>query len=277
MSVKAGYLCRDGRASAAMGVGDVGPMQLDLLPMPVVALIFAVAGLVASLVVGWLAARFSPFRHDTDLFDTYEPAKLIGGLLALFMVFVLTQSMNYYRAAEAATSKEAGDVLQLDHALAGTTAGVAARVRLREYVRSVIDQEWPAMQRLQASEATQRRLDLLLQAVSDVLTSDAAGARLRNVQKNIDDLEDDRTARIGAAESGLPPALWWTISAHFALLAAAMFLIRPDRRQARTFPLYVIGLSLLAALLFMIDGPYQGSFSVSPRPLANALARLAAV
>ena len=261
-----------------MGVGDVGPMQLDLLPMPVVALIFAAMGLVAAVLIGWLAARFSPFRHDTDQFDAYEPAKLIGGLLALFMVFVLTQSMNYYRAAEVATAKEAGDVLQLDHALAGTVpaVGALARIQLREYVQSIIDQEWPAMQRLQASEATQHKLDLLLQAVSDVLTNDAAGARLRNVQKNIDDLEDDRTARIGAAESGLPPALWWTISAHFALLAAAMFLIRPDRRQARTFPLYVIGLSLLAALLFMIDGPYQGSFSVSPRPLANALARLAA-
>ena len=255
-------------------------MQLELLPMPVVALVFAATGLAATLLIGRLAARFSPFRNDTECqFDAYEPAKLIGGLMALFMVFVLTQSMNYFRAAEAATSKEAGDMLQLDHSLAGTApvAGTLARLQLREYVRSVIDQEWPAMQRSQASEETRRKLDQLLQAVSDVLSSDAAGARLRNVQKNIDDLEDDRTARIGAAESGLPSALWWTISANFVLLAVAMFLVRPDRRQAKTFPLYVVGLSLLAALLFMIDEPYRGSFSVSPRPLSNALVRLAAV
>ena len=54
------------------------------------------------------------------------------------------------------------------------------------------------MQRSLPSGDTERRLDLLQGAVSLVLINDPAAA-FRNVQKNFDDVEDDRTARHGSA------------------------------------------------------------------------------
>ena len=39
------------------------------------------------------------------------------------------------------------------------------------------------------------------------------GAALLGAQKNYDDTEDDRTRRLGTAESGLPVPLWGTIAA----------------------------------------------------------------
>ncbi len=255
-------------------------MQLNLLPVPVVAALFVIGGLGAAASAGAASARLFPRTAEPSVkSDAFEVFKLIGSILALFMIFVMTQCMTYYRAAEVATAKEAGDVLQLDHALAAVTPShdSVARLRLQAYVRSLIEQEWPAMQRDVASGESERKLDLLQQAVSEVLSEYPATAELRAVQKNFDDLEDDRTARIGTAKGGVPDALWWTISALFMLLLGTIALLRLDIREFRTHGLYVVSLLLLAALLFMLDGPYRGTLSVSSLPLQHALSRFAAL
>lgn len=246
-------------------------------PMPVVVAMAAAAGLAAAALIGVLASRFSPFRADTDAQSTiYDVAKLIGGVIGLFMLFSLTQGMNYYRSAEIATYKEAGDLLQLDHALAGIPAmqGEPARRALHEYGRLLVEREWPAMRHLRGSEHAEHGLERLQHAVSEVLSGAPEAAALRSVQKNFEDIEDDRTTRIGAAESGVPTALWWTLAGMFGLLAISLFFMAPDKVQFRIFALYLASLSMLAALLFMVDGPYRGSFSVSPSPVQHALARM---
>jgi uncharacterized membrane protein len=252
-------------------------MDLSSWPMPLVAVTAAFAAIAATALIGALSRRFSPCRHDLEInAATYDVAKLIGGIIGLFMLFALTQGMNYYRAAEVATYKEAGDMLQLDRALAGIELPFSdsARFALHAYGRSLIDDEWPAMRHLLGSEGTEKKLDLLQLAVSQVLSSAPAAAVLRGVQKNLEDVEDDRTARIGAAGSGVPKALWWTLSGMSGILGATLFFVKSDTRQFSGFALYLASLAMLAALLFMVDGPYRGSFSVSSDPLQHAVTRM---
>ena len=254
-------------------------MLISFWPVPFIVLLFVVAGLAAMGAIGALSVRFSLFRTDPDARSSaYDLSKLVGSVIGLVLIFMLTQGMNYYREAEAAVSKEAGDILQLDHALAGVspTAGAPARLRLLDYVRSVIEQEWPAMQRSTDSEATERAMEALQASVRTVLTTDPSGATLLRVQKNLDDIEDDRTRRLGAADSGLPVPLWGTIGLLFVLLGASLLFMEPTTAQFRGFALYVTCLTVMAALLFAVDDPYRGDFSISPRLLQRSLARIAA-
>ena len=139
-------------------------MLITFWPIPFVVILFVLTGLAAVAGIGALSAWFSLARTDSDAQSSaYDLAKLIGNVVGLFLIFMLTQGMNYYREAEIAVSKESGDILQLDHALAGVTpvSGAPARLRLQDYVRSVIEQEWPAMRHSVASNETERALGQL--------------------------------------------------------------------------------------------------------------------
>lgn len=253
-------------------------MQLSSWPVPAIAAAAILCGLIAMALIGLLAARFSPWReHPDGQVAALDTAKLVGGLLGLFLIFLLSQGMTYFREAEVATAREAGNLLQLDRALAGTAPGDAdpARRLLHGYVSSVVQQEWPEMRRhSRGSEDTELALTRLGEGVAAILARDPAAAALHNLQKNLDDIEDDRTARIGRAESGLPAALWQTVAVLFTLFAIALFLLDPAARPFRVLSLYTAGLFLLVALLFMADGAYRGEFSVGPAPLQRALTRM---
>ena len=112
--------------------------------------------------------------------------------------------------------------------------------------------------------------------MSRVLLADPSGATLLRVQKNFDDIEDDRTRRLGAADSGLPVPLWGAIGVLFALLGVSLLFVEPRTAQFRGFAIYVTCLAVIAALLFSVDDPYRGEFSVSPQLLQRSLARIAA-
>ena len=207
---------------------------------------------------------------------SYDVFKILASLVGIFLVFLLVQGMNHLRDAELAVSREAGNILQLDHALAGipSPAAVQARSRLQEYVRSVVTREWPAMKRGDSSPDTQAALDRLQAAVNDVLAQEPERATSRLVQRNFNDVEDDRTSREGVAEHDLLSALWEIVAGLLLLLVCDAALLNPALAETKILGFYVAGLALLIALLVCIDGPYRGDFSVSVRPLQQALSAI---
>ncbi len=247
--------------------------------LPVMPLIFAAALPGAVLLAPVLYTRLSGRaasreRHDAAL----EVWKLMGTLTAVFLTFLLVQSMNYFRDAEVAVSREAGNVLQLDHALEAfpPAKGSAARARLRDYTRSVITQEWPAMLRGADSPATAAAMQALQQAVAALLETDPDQSARHDLRKNMNDVEDDRAAREGTAGGSLPTALWMVASGLFALILMTVSQLQAGQHITRMVALHATGLALLAALLFVMDGPYKGYVSVSPRALQKVLVTISA-
>ena len=247
---------------------------LSLTPLAFVAL-FPIAVLLAPLVRTRLTRRpASAEQHDAAL----EVWKFMGTLTAVFLIFLLVQSMNYFREAEVAVSREAGNIVQLDRALAtvGPAQSGTARIRLRDYTSSVIAQEWPAMLRGEDSPPTAAALQRLQDVIASVLTSDPDQAARHQVLKNFNDVEDDRSGRAGTAGGSLPPALWCIASGLFALIITTVSYLDAAKVVSRMVALHATGLALLASLLFIMDGPYKGYVSVSPRPLEKALVLITA-
>lgn len=205
--------------------------------------------------------------------SVYDVCKLVGGVIGLFLIFNLTQSMGSFRQAEVATSHEATDLLQLSHVLNAEPAlADETQTALRAYMESLIHSEWQAMRAGRADPQTEARLTVLRQAVARLIARED-GPRRREVLRSFEDVEDDRASRLGAARS-LPGGMWSMVVGLFALLAACLALLDGRGRPFQTFSLYVACLCLLAALLFLADGPYLGSFSVAADPIVHALTRL---
>jgi len=243
---------------------------------PNVAIVLSFAGLLLVLLaVAQRLGRLLP-RDDGQearaiaALDTF---KVLGPLAGVFLSFLLVQAIGQFRAADVNVSREAADIYQLDRALSGAasvTDARPARIALRAYLRSVVGTEWPAMQHGVDSPETAQALARLQQAADAMMESLPSEVRFANdIDKNLDDVQDDRATRLGIAHGGLPPIMWAVLAALLTLLfACAAFLQGAAARHPLPI-LYIAGLGLLSALLFIMDRPFQGELSVSPAPLVK--------
>jgi hypothetical protein len=248
---------------------------MTLLPS-LAPLLFAVAFPVIVWQAPILRARlFGPCtqeRHDAAL----EVWKMMATLTTVFLVFLLVQSMGYYRDAEVAAAKEAANLMQLDRALANSGQGQDSpvRTRLRDYARGVIEDEWPAMLAGVDSEAMNQTVRTLQQSIGELVANQPERAARQDVLRYLNDVEDDRAARLGAANNSVPSALWVIGGSLLALLLFTVAHLSPERMVTKMVIVHAAGLAMLAALLFVMDGPLKGAVSVAPRAMQKSSALL---
>ncbi|WP_454915057.1 bestrophin-like domain [Xanthobacter sediminis] len=247
--------------------------QIAQWPNVVIALSFAGLMLLLLMVVRRLGRLLPQTGQDERALAALDTFKVLGPLAGVFLSFSLVQAIGQFRTADVNVSREAANIYQLDRALAGAaslTDTRPARLALRAYLRHVVSHEWPAMQEGVDSVETAQALAHLQQAIDAMMESLPSEVRFSNdIDKNLDDLQDDRATRLGIARGGLPAIMWSVLAALLMLLfACAAFLQGSASRHPLPF-LYIVGLGLLSALLFIMDRPFQGELSVSPAALVK--------
>lgn len=242
---------------------------------PNVAIVLSFAGLllVLLLIVRRLGRLLPQAGEETHVLAALDTFKVLGPLAGVFLSFSLVQAIGQFRAADVAVSREAADVYQLDRALQGAAALTdtrPARLALRAYLRHVVSHEWPAMQQgadsLETAQAL-ARLQLQSDAMIESLPSEVRFSN--DIDKNLDDVQDDRATRLGIAHGGLPGIMWSVLAAMLTLLFACAAFLQGSAARHPLPVLYIAGLGLLSALLFIMDRPFQGELSVSPAPLVK--------
>ncbi|WP_072572622.1 DUF4239 domain-containing protein [Granulibacter bethesdensis] len=265
-----------------MEAADFSANTLAQWPNIVIIGIFCGVLVIAQYLVQFLAKRiFSATtlaEHNVSALDTF---RVLGPLAGVFISFSLVQGIAEYRASERQISLEATDAYQLDRALAGTDLGDKAnpaRLALRAYIQSVVTEEWNGLREgktvaLVASQTMQA----LQEQVESLVNQLPPSLRIANdIDKNFDDLQEDRAKRLAVARGGLPSIMWWVLGMlMLLLLICSAFLARPNRIYIHPLPtLFMAGLGIMCGLLFIIDRPYQGELCVSPAPLVKVLKQL---
>lgn len=249
---------------------------------PNILVVFTFAGTMLALVFAAhaLGERLLPKGEREALSHAaLDTLKVLGPLTGLFLSFSLVQSITQFRAADMNVIREAADISQLDRALAGAPLpeeSRAARLALRDYVHHVATDEWAGLRAgtldvPQAADALAR----LQQAVEALVARLPPEQRTFNdVDKNFDDVQDDRAGRLAVAHGGLPDVMWWVLALLFALTFACTGCLQGAMARHPLPMLYITGLGLLAALLFIMDRPFQGEPSISPAPLLKVQGQL---
>ncbi len=206
-----------------------------------------------------------------------EAYKIIVTFSAILLSFSLVQAQATMRAVEAAVSREAGVMNQLDRVLQRYDTPATTRIRplLRDYIRSVAHDEWPALQGGTGSPATAQRLATLTQALQQseggVPTKPTLYAEMLRQADSLSDLRQDRIDISGA---GLPPSLWQATGVLCLLLLVLSALINVPGRFIAIGG-HASAIAVLASLVFAVDLPFRGQTSVSPAPIARVLATVA--
>lgn len=249
-------------------------------PNILIVLSFSSIFLLLMFLARWLGRHILPAERDemraTAALDTF---KLLGPLAGVFLSFSLVQSISQFRVADTNVSREATNIYQLDRALALTPQALdarPARLALRDYLQHVVTDDWAALREGRAeSETTVEALTRLHEAVEALEASFPSQVRATSdIDDDFDDVQDDRATRLGIAHGGLPAVMWWVLALLLCLLFACAASLQRQHARHPLPVLYIAGLGLLAAVLFIIDRPFQGELSISPAPLVKVLGQL---
>jgi len=237
--------------------------------------------MLASLVFVWLLNRVWPASQRRDHNDIIGwQVGVLGTTYAVILGFMLYAVWTSYQEADINAETEANCLVSVFRAADGLPAAQRDKVHelARGYVKTVIEQEWPAMEKAELGLAGHQTIEKLWTAVLETKPATYAEQTSMSLAlTEIDNMTEHRRVRQLQSQSKLPGILWVVLIAGgiITTLSACMFGI--DNFQLHC--LQVVSLTLLLSLILVaiadIDRPFQGAVHVHPLGFERARDTLA--
>jgi len=249
--------------------------MLHNMPIYLTGIVVVVGFLAISIVLGNFVARLIPaaVREQHNELAGFILA-VVGVIYAVLLAFVAIGVWERFEQAEVRTYEEATSLTIVYRDAGSFSNGGTLRAALRDYVRDVIADEWPKMQRGERSLSGR----LVLESVDrDVRNVNADTPEKVNVQARMLDAMDQaleaRDARMSEEATGINGVMWVILIAGAFVTVGFTYLF--GFRQTLMQQLMIGALSVLIALvLFLIvalDYPFRGGLTVGPEAFENAL------
>ena len=200
----------------------------------------------------------------------------LGVLYAVLLGFTVIVVWEKFSAAENDVAQEAGAVATI-YRLAdgiGVGPGTVLRDKLTGYLKAVIAEDWPAMERGRASPIVTQALDGVYAAVLTYSPSDGRGTSLlTEILHQLDLATQTRRARLVMA-SGIVPGIIWLVLFGGALLTVSFtFFFGTQNLRAQTLMTGMLSFLIFSGLfvIIAIDHPFAGSVKVRPEVLSMVL------
>jgi hypothetical protein len=200
----------------------------------------------------------------------------VGVLYAVLLAFAVIIVWEKFSEAENATAQEAGAIATL-YRLAdgiGGTPGAALRDGVSRYVRTAIAEDWPAMERGQASHAVTQALNGAYVALLTFNPGDGRGtALLAEALNQLDRVTQARRVRLVLAPGVVPRVLWFILSAGAFLTIGFTLFFGTENLRVQAMMTGILSFLIFSGLLVItaIDHPFGGAVRVPPDALAAVL------
>jgi Na+/melibiose symporter-like transporter len=201
---------------------------------------------------------------------------MTGVLYAVLLTFVIIVVWERFSDAENNVAKEAGaaaNIYRLSRGINGEP-GIALRGALTNYLRTVISDDWPAMERGRASTSAQEALDGVYKAL---LTPESPERRdtalVSEILHQLDTITEVRRARLSAAVGLVPGVIWPILFGGAVITIAYTFFFGSRNLGAQTLMTGMLSTIIFSGLLtaIVIDRPFAGVVKVTPHALTQVL------
>jgi hypothetical protein len=150
----------------------------------------------------------------------------------------------------------------------------ALRRAIRDYNASVVDSEWPAMEKGEASQDTELALQTLWKSLHDIEPANESDGHW--YQAAIDSLKQVsalREERLDASRESLPAVLTGLLIFGAAITIAYTYLygVRNIYGQALMTAALAGTIGMAIALVLVLDIPFRGGSAISPEPFEQSL------
>ncbi|WP_374299171.1 hypothetical protein [Ferrovibrio sp.] len=234
---------------------------------PVVVGFFILVG-----ITGQLAAfRLVPAQLRLENKDaTVYMASIVGVIYAVLLAFIAVAAWESFNKAGEVARKEAAELgdLYRDSRMLDPDVSEAMDRLMEQYVRTVIEEEWPAMA---SGGMIGNKGWILLEQVAGVMMADTPSdpksvALMQEMLTRLNDLYDARRDRLLAAEEELEPSVWVVVL--FGGLISMLFCWIFGTPH-RGFHLFVSSLvaatfGLVMFLIVSFDLPFRGAVQIRP-------------
>ena len=194
---------------------------------------------------------------------------IIGVVYAVLLAFIAVAAWANFDNANRVVQQEANlvDNLYRDAIAIPEPARSAVREDIKQYLRLVIDEEWPAQRQHKADTSGWVAIEKLQSAVA-ALDPKTLGQSVVEAEmlKTLNDLYSARRTRLLAASDGIPNTIWSILVLGGVITIAFSFFFGMHSmvmHYAMTGTL-AASLALVMVLIVALDWPFRGEVSISP-------------
>ncbi len=232
-----------------------------------------VGAFVALALVGMFASRAHVRKAVTDVRGHND---LVGFFLAGIGVFyglllglVAVGTWENHAEAEALVTREATYIAALDRDVSDYPEPFNTELHalIGEYIRCVIEDEWPEQRRGVIPSAGVVRAEALERRLTQFAPADAAQSVLHaEAMREFNVFYEARSQRLDAVDSQLPDTLWWVMILGGVLTIAVcwMFTFSHSKVQILLTASVAVMIGLLVFVSASLDAPFRGRSGIGP-------------
>ncbi len=259
------------------------PFTAKLLMMPpwLLYILINVVFLGISLLVFWGITRLLSCKKRCDLNEVATPIfNRAGAFFTFLLAFVVVVMWQEYTKAVDDASREGAEAMALyrDLSLYPDKEQTAAAINsLIEFAHKVVEEEYPAMVKMERSPATEQALHNLYKNTEKINPDGRQQEILYNViLKDLYNLSKLRDERLLELESTLPGIIWGVliIGAIVTLIFSTLLGTESILLHALLKSLFVILMASTFFLIIELDYPFTGEISAKPTSYIRMLERV---
>jgi hypothetical protein len=246
-----------------------------LVEVPTVLLGILIISLAVLIAVAGVALMQRQMPVEARKAETTGLPQINGGLGAMFGVIVGFSAflvLNKYHAAQQTVQSEAADVEEIYHLAQPLPPSKREQIQglATSYARVVVEEEWPLMREGKTSPRADAVAEELRRSIQEgYKTSTGAQQQFFGEELSVmDDLEEDRDARLIDVRIGLPNILWVALVVLGTTIIGFSFLVGMESRRLHLLTVGALAMSIALVLftIFILDHPYGTDFGVGPQP-----------
>jgi hypothetical protein len=252
-------------------------LRLYDLPTWLLAIITPIVGLsngAMLLTRRWVRARWADSREAISYFFTG-----VGTIYAVLLAMIAVAAWENYSQMDELVMQEASAALNVFRDMDGLPRPFRDRVRglLMEYVRVVIEEEWPEMRRGLPTRASDPVIDAILsEIVRHRPTEPGESVLYQESFETMNRVLSLRRKRLMAIELGLLPELWMVVLVGgFLNIGLSLLIATKDMRLDLILTTaFSLMIGIMVFLIFALDHPFWGEVSVRPEAFEYAKANM---
>ena len=200
---------------------------------------------------------------------------ILGTTYGVILGFMLYTVWNDFRVAEINTNLEAGSLLTVSRIASGLPSPEREEFHalVLKYARAAIDQEWPAMQIQQDSQASEVVLGEMWKLLVEVKTVNGGTNSVDHLTSVLSDLSERRNLREQELQIRLPGILWLLLVAGAGATVGSSCLLGNDNKWLHYCQVLALTFVVAVTLASIADlaRPFEGGVSVTPIAFERAL------
>jgi hypothetical protein len=194
---------------------------------------------------------------------------VIGVVYAVLLGFSAIIVWEQFRNAQEGAELEANDLADLyrDAQVFPAETREQIEARLREYIRLVVEEEWPAMATGESSARTWEAYNLLWRSYHEFKPEDEHQyAWYGESLQRLNNLGDQRRNRLLSVRSGVPSVMWAVLVGAGAVTIGFSFLFGTGNARAQALMTGALALTIGVVLLSILalEHPFAGITRVDP-------------